>query len=177
MVRNIPCRYTFNEIKQDFDKNHKNHYNEIRLPAGDQEVKTNRSFCFINMRHVLYVYDFIRDKQNYLWPMYQSDKQIDFCFANEQPILNKNDNDANTTEQDKLDLKQIYDRIDDTKIPLENFTGMQPNSKPKYNGLRKQKKKEHSMRSGNKDECGTPNKMGFVNNFSNGNFGNPQQIM
>lgn len=70
MVKNIPCRYTYNEIKQDFEKNHKSHFNDLKLPTDNSGPKTNRAFCFINMRHVLYVYDFIFDKQNYHWPKY-----------------------------------------------------------------------------------------------------------
>jgi hypothetical protein len=85
MVKNIPCRYTFNEIKQDFEKIHKNHFNDLRLPmdktADKTCPKTNKAYCFLNMRHPLFVYDFIYDKKNYRWPKYSSDKTIDIIFA------------------------------------------------------------------------------------------------
>jgi hypothetical protein len=111
MIKNIPCRYSYTEIKQDFDKNHKGHFNDLRLPTDSHGVKTNRSFCFINMRHILYVYDFIFDKQNYHWPKYQSDKVIDICFAVAQPNQGTNINETNITEQDRTDLKRIYDSV------------------------------------------------------------------
>ena len=50
-------------------------------------IETNRSYCFINFRHVLFVYDFIQDKKNQLWPKYESDKKIDIFFAYYQPKL------------------------------------------------------------------------------------------
>lgn len=83
MVKNIPCKYTYNEVKQDFEKNHKNHWNNLRLPLDKSSPKTNKAYCFINMRHVLYVYDFIYDKKNYHWPKYSSDKTVDISFAKE----------------------------------------------------------------------------------------------
>lgn len=87
MVKNIPCRYSYAEIKQDFERDHKNHWNDLRLPMDRSSPKTNKAYCFINMRHVLYVYNFIRDKQNYHWPKYSSDKTVDISFAKEQPIM------------------------------------------------------------------------------------------
>ena len=90
MVKNIPCRYTHNEIKNDFEKNHKNHFNDLKLPSDktNNPEKTNKSYCFINFRHVLFVYDFVHDKKNYHWPLYSSDKTIDIHYAKEQPIKN-----------------------------------------------------------------------------------------
>lgn len=85
MVKNIPCRYTHNEIKSDFEMNHKNHFNDLKLPSdkNNNPEKTNRSYCFINFRHVLYVYNFVYDKKNYHWPKYSSDKVIDIHYAKE----------------------------------------------------------------------------------------------
>jgi|TARA_B110001450_G_scaffold231937_1_gene234155 hypothetical protein len=89
MVKNIPCRYTYGEIRADFEKNHKNHFNDLRLPMDKQQPeKTNKAYCFINFRHVLYVYDFIHDKKDYHWPKYGSDKTIDIRYAKEQPLQN-----------------------------------------------------------------------------------------
>jgi hypothetical protein len=83
MVKNIPCRYSYNEVKQDFEKNHKNHWNDLRLPMDKHNQKTNKSYCFINMRHVLFVFDFIYDKKDYHWPKYSSDKTIEIRYAKE----------------------------------------------------------------------------------------------
>jgi hypothetical protein len=84
MVRHIPCRYQYLEIKQDFEVNHGGHWNELKLPT-DNSIQTvpkpNRGYCFINFRHVLYVYAFYRDKKKYHWPRYSSDKTIDINFA------------------------------------------------------------------------------------------------
>ena len=51
---------------------------------GRQNEKTGKGYCFINFRHVLYVLDFIKDKQCFKWPKYGSDKIIDICYAKEQ---------------------------------------------------------------------------------------------
>ena len=73
MVKNIPCRYTNIEIKQDFDQNHKNRYNDLKLPMDKQMgEKTNKAYCFINFRNVLYVFDFFKNKEGYHWPKYDS---------------------------------------------------------------------------------------------------------
>ena len=171
MVKNIPCRYTYQEIKNDFDKNHKGHFNDLKLPVdtNNQGVKTNRSFCFINMRHILYVYEFIFDKKNYHWPKYQSDKTIDICFAVAQP-MQTNVGASNITDQDRQELKRIYDKIKDTRIPVENFTGMQSMVKPKYNGGTKTSTNRNSKRSHREDNYnGTPSKQ-FNNSFVNVNL-------
>ena len=81
MVKNIPCRYTHKEILTDFEKNHKNHFNYLKLPTDKNNPKTNKAYCFINFRHPLYVFSFIHDKKDYHWPKYGSDKTIDFVFA------------------------------------------------------------------------------------------------
>ena len=87
MVRNIPCRYTKNEIKKDFEQDHMNHFNDLRLPMDRVTPKTNLAYCFLNMRHPIFVADFIHDKNNYRWPKYSSDKAIAFTFAMEQPAM------------------------------------------------------------------------------------------
>jgi RNA recognition motif-containing protein len=82
MVKNVPCRYTYAEIKEDFQKNHKNRFNDLRLPMDkNQPEKTGRGYCFINFRHVLFVLDFYNDRKNYHWPKYASDKTIDINYA------------------------------------------------------------------------------------------------
>ena len=84
MVRNIPCRYTKDDIKADFEKNHKGRFNDLNLIMDNRQAdKTNKAYCFINFRHILFLYDFIQDKKNYHWPMYESEKKIAFDFAKE----------------------------------------------------------------------------------------------
>ena len=87
MVQNVPCRYTYGEVRNDFEMSHKYRFNDLRLPMDKQKVeKTCRGYCFINFRHVLYVLDFFSDKNNYHWPKYASDKTIDIKYATEQPF-------------------------------------------------------------------------------------------
>lgn len=87
MVRNIPCKYTKEELNADFDQNHKGKYNDLILPMDNRQPdKTNKAYCFINFRHVLYLYDFIQDKKDYRWPKHESEKKIAFDFAKEQPV-------------------------------------------------------------------------------------------
>jgi hypothetical protein len=82
MVRNVPCRYTQQEIRADFDRNHKNRFNDLKVPMDkEKHDKTGKGYCFINFRHVLFVYDFFHDKQRNLWPKYASDKIIEINYA------------------------------------------------------------------------------------------------
>mmetsp|Transcript_5140 Transcript_5140/g.7884 ORF Transcript_5140/g.7884 Transcript_5140/m.7884 type:complete len:142 (+) Transcript_5140:880-1305(+) len=84
MVKNVPCKYQTNEIRSDFEKNHKNRFNKLKAPMdkqGSASEKTCRGYCFVNFRHPLYVYDFVMDKKDYRWPKYSSDKTIEIRFA------------------------------------------------------------------------------------------------
>lgn len=73
MVRNIPCKYTKEELKADFEQNHKGKYNDLNLIMDNRQPdKTNKAYCFINFRHVLYLYDFIQDKKDYRLPKHDS---------------------------------------------------------------------------------------------------------
>ena len=89
MVRNIPCRYSKEMVLNDFNKNHKGRFNDLNLPTDNRNAeKTNKAYCFINFRHVLYLYDFIKDKRDYRWPKFESEKKIEFNFAKAQPLSN-----------------------------------------------------------------------------------------
>jgi hypothetical protein len=84
MVRHVPCRYSQAEIRADFDMNHKNRFNDLKVPLDNKSVeKTGRGYCFMNFRHVLFVYDFFHDKKGYHWPKFGSDKTIDINYAKE----------------------------------------------------------------------------------------------
>jgi hypothetical protein len=85
MIKNIPCKYTQSEIRADFDTNHKSRYNDLNTPM-DKQNKTGKGYCFINFRHVLFVYAFTHDKTGYRWPKYGSEKTVEIKFAKEQPI-------------------------------------------------------------------------------------------
>jgi len=147
MVRNIPCRYSKDEIKQDFEKNHKGRFNDLNLPMDNrQPEKTNKAYCFINFRHVLFLYDFIQDKRDYRWPKFESEKKIDFNFAKAQPITKftdsrepscQSENNANQlSETEREELNRIIDDHD-IKAPLEKFAPIQSTIKPKYTDSRK----------------------------------------
>jgi len=84
MVRNIPCKYQYFEIKSVFDKNHGGHFNELKLPTDNNvkiNPKPNKGYCFINFRHVLYLYSFYLDMKGQYWSKYSSDKTIDINYA------------------------------------------------------------------------------------------------
>jgi RNA recognition motif-containing protein len=84
MVKNVPCRYSQAEIRTDFDKNHKNRFNDLKVPMDKlSSEKTGKGYCFMNFRHILFVFDFFHDKKGYHWPKFASDKQIDINYAKE----------------------------------------------------------------------------------------------
>ena len=142
MVKNVPCRYTQQEIRADFDRNHKNRFNDLKVPMDKQSSdKTGKGYCFINFRHVLYVYDFFHDKRSYHWPKYASDKIIEINYANQQPVISPAEamagqlngtSESKLTEQERAELQKI---LDDYKIniPLEKFPPIQPARRPSYN--------------------------------------------
>ena len=130
MVKNVPCRYQHNEIRNDFEVNHKGRFNHLKVPMDKKDhEKTGKGYCFVNFRHVLFVLAFIRDKHNYHWPKYASDKTIEIHFAKDQLVkqsdLNQFSVDYAMTEAEREDLLRIMDE-NHVELDLKEFPPMQP---------------------------------------------------
>ena len=102
MVKNIPCRYTYKELRSHFEVHHRNHFNFLKLPVDNQNSKTNKAYCFINFRHVLYVHQFVQNMKDSFWPKYESNKKIDFGFAINQPAMSPQPYEMSEMERDSL---------------------------------------------------------------------------
>ena len=59
-VKNVPNKYTYEQIKNHFDERHSNRYNDLKVP-WDAANNAGKSYLFINFRHPLYVYEFYMD--------------------------------------------------------------------------------------------------------------------
>ena len=139
MVCNIPCRYSREDIKLDFEMNHKGRWNDLNVPMDHRQLeKTNKAYCFINFRHVLYLYDFIQDKKNYHWPKYESGKMIDFKFGMSQPFQKQTStvdhtgsdgNNYTMTEAEREELNKILENHQ-IEGPLYKFPPIQGIKKP-----------------------------------------------
>ena len=61
-VKNIPCRYSKKELKNEIDKTHKNKYGVLEIIPDKKDTKktkmTNQGYFFIDMKHPLFVVDF-----------------------------------------------------------------------------------------------------------------------
>lgn len=77
-VKNIPCRYSKNQLKEEINKNHKNRYSTIDIIFDKKEPKkmTNMGYFFIDFKHPLFVVDFYEEYQGRTWEKANQDKKV-----------------------------------------------------------------------------------------------------
>jgi RNA recognition motif-containing protein len=82
MIRNIPNKYTVNELADEIDTEHANTYDFLYLPC-DPKVKyiiiqnqCNVGYGFINFVDTKYLLNFYQKYNKYIWQKYKSEKVI-----------------------------------------------------------------------------------------------------
>lgn len=111
MLRNIPNKYTLNNIVDEIDSSFWGKYDYINLPI-DYERKLNLGYAFINFvdpLHIILFYETYHDKK---WTKYKSEKKMDMTYADKQGKKDINCKD-----------EQTYFAIEDKKI---NFNSLKP---------------------------------------------------
>jgi hypothetical protein len=78
MIRNIPNKYTINELALEIDTEHANTYDFLYLPC-DLKVRTlliqnqcNVGYGFINFINTEFLYSFYCQFEQYIWKRYRS---------------------------------------------------------------------------------------------------------
>ena len=73
MIRNIPNKYTINEISEEIDLEHANTYDFLYLPC-DLKNQCNVGYGFINFLNTDYLLSFYEKFEGYVWKRYRSEK-------------------------------------------------------------------------------------------------------
>ena len=128
-MKNIPCRYTKKELKDEINRNHKGRYSALDIIEDKKEPKkmTNMGYFFIDFKNPLFVVDFYNEYQGKTWELHNSDKKVGVYYGRnpkkECPPINKLD--VNLVNE----LHRIIERYGIT-APLERF---QRPAQPKVN--------------------------------------------
>jgi dsDNA-specific endonuclease/ATPase MutS2 len=73
MVRNIPNKYSQNELIYEVNRNNQGRYDFVYLPI-DYTNDANVGYAFINFVHPLFILDFFTEFNGYRWQRYKSPK-------------------------------------------------------------------------------------------------------
>ena len=82
-VKNIPCRYSKKELKDEISRTHKGLFSSIEIIADKKEPKkmTNMGYFFIEFKHPLFVVDFYADYQGKTWELHNSEKKVGIYYG------------------------------------------------------------------------------------------------
>lgn len=102
MLRNIPNKYTLNNLVEEINPSFWGKFDYINLPI-DYDRKLNLGYAFINFvdpMHIILFYETYRLKK---WTKYRSDKKMDMTYADKQGKKDINCKDEQTyfAENDK----------------------------------------------------------------------------
>lgn len=107
-MKNVPNKYTYEQIKSHFDERHLNRYNDLKVP-WDNSNNAGKSYLFINFRHPLFVYEFYMDHQDKKWTYYESKKKKEMHYAVYQPEVPRSNDKRfyKMTEEERETLQNI----------------------------------------------------------------------
>lgn len=112
MIKNIPIKFTQNDMRKLIDKNFDGKYDFFYLPM-DLTTKCNVGFAFINMIHPLFILDFFLEFHCQKWsetvPQCNSQKYCEIMYANMQGIdeIKKELRDKNIMKKNDNNIKPV----------------------------------------------------------------------
>ncbi len=121
MLRNIPNKYTLQNLVDEINCLFLGKYDYINLPI-DYERKLNLGYAFINFLDPLHIVSFHETFCNKKWSKYRSDKKIDLNYAEKQGKKDVNCKDENTyfvTEDKKVNFKKLSPKLE---LPMVRIT-------------------------------------------------------
>ena len=120
MLRNIPNKYTLNNIVDEIGSAFWGKYDCINLPI-DYETKLNLGYAFINFTDPLHIIQFFTKFHLKKWSRYKSEKKMDMTYADKQgkkDITLKAENNYFAQDDKRFDFKTIKTYIE---IPCVRF--------------------------------------------------------
>ena len=130
MLRNIPNKYTLNNVIEEIDRSFWGKYDYINLPI-DYERKLNLGYAFINFvdpMHIILFYETYHLKK---WSKYKSDKKMDMSYADKQGKKDINCKDDQTyfaIEDKRFVFNSLQPKIEIPVSYLNFFRKIYPNS-------------------------------------------------
>ena len=130
MLRNIPNKYTLNNVIEEIDRSFWGKYDYINLPI-DYERKLNLGYAFINFvdpMHIILFYETYHLKK---WSKYKSEKKIDMTYADKQGKKDINCKDEQTyfaIEDKRFVFNSLQPKIEIPVSYLNFFKKIYPNS-------------------------------------------------
>ena len=130
MLRNIPNKYTLNNVIEEIDRSFWGKYDYINLPI-DYERKLNLGYAFINFvdpMHIILFYETYHLKK---WNKYKSEKKIDMTYADKQGKKDINCKDEQTyfaIEDKRFVFNSLQPKIEIPVSYLNFFKKIYPNS-------------------------------------------------
>jgi hypothetical protein len=114
MLRNIPNKYTLQNLVDEINPLFLGKYDYINLPI-DYERKLNLGYAFINFNEPLHIVIFYENFYHKKWSRYRSDKKIDLNYAEKQgkkDITCKDENTYFASEDKKINLKKLIIKLE-----------------------------------------------------------------
>ena len=114
MLRNIPNKYTLNNIVDEIGSAFWGKYDCINLPI-DYETKLNLGYAFINFTDPLHIIQFFSKFHLKKWSRYKSEKKMDMTYADKQgkkDITLKAENNYFAQDDKRFDFKTIKTYIE-----------------------------------------------------------------
>ena len=130
MLRNIPNKYTLNNIVEEIDKSFWGKYDYINLPI-DYERKLNLGYSFINFVDPMHIILFYETYYMKKWSKYKSDKKINLSFADKQGKKDINCKDDQTyfaIDDKRFIFNSLQPKIEIPICHLNFFRKIYPNS-------------------------------------------------
>lgn len=114
MLRNIPNKYTLNNIVDEIGSAFWGKYDCINLPI-DYETKLNLGYAFINFTDPFHIIQFFSKFHLKKWSKYKSEKKMDMTYADKQgkkDITLKAENNYFAQDDKRFDFKTIKTYIE-----------------------------------------------------------------
>ena len=124
MLRNIPNKYTLNNIVDEIGCAFWGKYDCINLPI-DYETKLNLGYAFINFTDPMHIIHFFSKFHMKKWSRYKSEKKMDMTYANKQgkkDITLKAENNYFPQDDPRFDFKMLKPLIEIPNVSLIYIT-------------------------------------------------------
>ncbi|MCQ2818731.1 MAG: hypothetical protein MJ252_15805 [archaeon] len=130
MLKNIPNKYSLNNLIEEIDPAFWGKYDYINLPI-DYDRKLNLGYAFINFTDPFHIVLFYQTYYGRKWNRYRSEKKLDLAYADKQgkkDVKSRDDQTYFAIEDRRFDFKNLTPKIEIPITFLDLFRKAYPNS-------------------------------------------------